>query len=113
MKRSLLAGFGFALALAVLSGCVPPQPAQIALVPEPVAVMPPASPPPVVLVPPPAAPMWVPTARHHTAAVAHTVIHRHWVRRYSVRTSYTSVWAPGCGSTTHPCDVEHIAVPIQ
>jgi hypothetical protein len=110
MKRHMVAGFGLALGLALLSGCAPPPP-DVQMVPVP---MPPAPLPPVALVPPPAAPVWVPAVRHHPVRVARPVAHRHWVRRYSsVRTYYTPAWTPRCGSSAHPCDVEHIAVPIQ
>ena len=65
------------------------------LVPKPAAA--PAAPPP----PPP--------AMQHQAMAAHHMTHRHWARRHwpvRLATSY-------CGTSDHPCSVQHIVVPID
>jgi len=111
MSRKLIAVFAPVVGLAMLAGCVPPPPPEVAVAPQPVAVA--AS--PVVLVPPPA-PVPVPVPRrHHAMRAAHPVTHHHRaVHHYrSVRTTYTTVWSPYCGSSAHPCTVEHTTAPIQ
>jgi hypothetical protein len=107
--RKIITGLGLAMSVITLSGCVsPPAPAPVAVaapLPPSVAGLP-AVGAPVALVPPPP----TPTIRHHSVRMAHPVIHHHVVHRYySARASYT----PQCGSTEHPCTVEHVTVPIR
>lgn len=110
MTRQIIAVFSPVVGLTMLAGCVAAPAPEIAVVPPPVAV----AAPPVVLVPTPE-PVPVHVVRHHYAArTVHPVVRHHAVRRYtSVRTTYTTVWSPGCGSSAHPCTVEHTTAPIQ
>ena len=50
-----------------------------------------------------------PPVKHHV--VLH--VRHHWVHRYVTRTVYRVAWLGGCGSVEHPCNVEHLTVPIQ
>jgi hypothetical protein len=52
----------------------------------------------------PAAVTCPPPVKHHVALRQH-----HWVHRYVTRVA----WTPACGSVAHPCNVEHLTVPIQ
>ena len=100
MKRYFLGCFGLAIGAAVLAGCAPVV----------VAIAPP--PPPAVAVA--AAPaVWVPSATHRAVTVRHVVTRRHWVSRgHSVGWYHSSV-VSGCGSDVHPCNPQHITVPIE
>ena len=116
MTRNFVSGMSLMIAIAALSGCVPPPvPPQIVAAPPPVAPTPVAlAARPIALVPP-AAPVAVPALRHHYRVhVAHPVVRRHWVRRsYAMRTYHASEWTPGCGGADRPCNVERVTVPIQ
>jgi hypothetical protein len=110
MKPSVLVGLAAAIGAIALSGCAPAPVAAVAPPPPPrtVFVMPPlvAVAVPVPLVPP-APPVW----HRHVARVTHPVMHHHWVHRYSsVQVRYTPT---GCGSSEHPCNVEHVTVPVE
>ena len=112
MKRNLPILLGLALGLPALTGCVAPAPAPVAAAPCPAVI----APPPVAAVIPPPTPVWTPPRRHIAVAVHpvhHVVVHRHWTHRYVSRVVYREAWAPGCGSTVHPCNVEHLSVPIK
>jgi hypothetical protein len=53
-----------------------------------------------------------PQARPHV--LHHHVVHHYVVHRYVSRTWYGAVWTPvGCGTTEHPCNVEHLTAPFQ
>ncbi len=115
MTYKILTSLGLALGFAALSGCAPPPPVVVApAAPPPVAMV--AFTPPQVLAPPP--PVWAPPVRHHyvmrrqtTVTVVHRVVRHYWVHRYyAMRTGY---WSPRCGSSVHPCSVEHQTVPIE
>ena len=105
--RKAIAGFGAAIGLAMLSGCVPPPP------PSPVVAV--APPPtvfaaaPVALVAEPPSPVRV---VHHHPAAAHPVVHDR-VPRYASHKRVLASGLPYCGSPQHPCNVEHVTVPIQ
>ncbi|HTW54014.1 MAG TPA: hypothetical protein VME45_19160 [Stellaceae bacterium] len=86
MKRHLPTGLALVLGFAALLGtAVPPALADG----------------PTVGCPPP--------VKHHV--VLH--VRHHWVHRYVTRTVYREVWLAGCGSTVHPCNVDHIVVPLD
>ena len=106
--RKAFTGLGAAVGLAVLSGCVPPAPPPspvVAVAPPPAVI----AAVPVAFVPEPLSPGRV---IHHHAAVARPAVHHH-VRRYVSHRRVFVSGLPYCGSTVHPCNVEHIAVPIQ
>lgn len=105
MKRNVPAFLGLALGLAALGGCIqtpPPAPCLAFTTPPP--------PPAAILVPP--APVWTPPPRHvvllHPVHRVVAVRHR-WVHKYVARVSP----GPYCGSVPHPCNVEHLTVPVQ
>jgi hypothetical protein len=103
MKRFAI--IGLAIGGAVLSGCVPPAPVAPPALP-PVAAAGPAPLPP---------PVWTPPVGHHVIRIVHPAHHR-WVHHYAGRGYHgyhASAWAQNCGSTAHPCNVEHVAVPTQ
>jgi len=84
MKRLVPAGLGLMLGLAVVLGFVP----RAALAAEPTVSCPPA-------------------ARLH-------MIHRQSVHHQIVRIWRREIWTPvGCGTTEHPCNVEHVTLPLQ
>jgi hypothetical protein len=114
MERRRLAGFGLALGLVALSGCVEaPAPGVVA-----VADLPPPTVAMVAVVPSPEAAVWVPPPRHHVAAVHHVatvhraVATRHWVRRYHHAQAYYAPRTPQCGSDVRPCNPEHVETPF-
>lgn len=100
------AGVGLGFILIVLSGCVSPPPSPAVSVAPPPSLIAVA---PVALVAEPSPPVRV---VHHRATIARPAVHHH-VRRYA---SHRRVLASGplyCGSAVRPCNVEHVAVPIQ
>ena len=125
MRRYFLTQVGLAIGIAALTGCKPqPQAAANVPAPRPVAVAaaspvevpPPVAPPaaaaqPVALAPP-AAPVSVPTVSHSPVTVVQRVVHRRWVHKYYAP-RYASAWMPQCGSDVHPCNVEHVVLPIK
>jgi hypothetical protein len=69
-----------------------------------------ATPPPVLIAPPPPAPI----VHRHVAHRAHSVVHHPVVHRhYAMRTRHVRIGTPMCGTTEHPCNVEHLTAPIQ
>jgi len=44
--------------------------------------------------------------------VKHLAVHHHWVHRFVARPVYAAL-GPACGSVVHPCNVDHLTVPIQ
>jgi len=107
MAMMKAAGIGLGFTLIVLSGCVPPPP------PLPVVAV--AAPPAVIAAVPVAfVPEPLPPARviHHHAAAVRPAVHHHAHRYVSHRRVFVS-GLPYCGSTMHPCNVEHVAVPIE
>jgi len=47
-------------------------------------------------------------------AVKLHVFHRHVMHHYVTRTWYREVWTPvGCGTTEHPCNVDHLTAAFQ
>jgi hypothetical protein len=101
--RNANIGLGAAIGLAMLSGCVPP--------PAPAAVVVAPPPPPIVSVPVALVPE-LPASVHHHMAGAHPAVHHH-VHRYVTRTRVLASRSPYCGSTAHPCNVEHVTAPVQ
>lgn len=99
--------FGIAIGFLTLSGCVPPAPAPVAVAPPAaVAVVPAAA--PVALVPTPAPPV-----HRHVAAVPHRhPAQRHHAAHAAREARYVPA-QPGCGTTAHPCNVEHTTAPVQ
>src|SRR5580704_17302533 len=97
MERRRLAGFGLALGLLALSGCVGAPPPQVALVPAPMAASAPVVLTPVPLALPPAEPDGVPVARHHAARIVHPVDRHRWVHRYVARAYFPPASTPQCG----------------
>ena len=84
MKSHLMTGIGLAVGIVALLGCAPSP----ALAAAPTVSCPPA-------------------AKPH-------VLRRHVVHHYVGRTWYREVWMPvGCGTTEHPCNVEHLTVPVE
>jgi hypothetical protein len=84
MKRLLPVTLGLMLGFIALLGYVP----RLALAAEPAVSCPPA-------------------AKLH-------VLRRHVVHHYVAHTGYREVWTPvGCGTTEHPCNIEHLTVPFE
>jgi hypothetical protein len=108
MKPSILAVSGAIIGAIALSACAPVAPvAPPAPTCAAFASPPPAAPPPAAFIPPP--------VHHHIARAAHPVAH-HATHRYVSVTRRTYRWraeTPGCGNTEHPCNLEHITVPIR
>jgi hypothetical protein len=108
MKSRLMAGISLAVGILALSGCAPPPAPQVAVAPAPapppVAVVASA---PVVLVPAP------PIVHRRVVHVARPVILHPPHRHYATRVYYAPIRAPGCGTTEHPCNVDHLTAPVQ
>jgi hypothetical protein len=84
MKRLLPVGLGLILGFVALLGGAPSP----VLAAEPTVSCPPAAKPHVL--------------RHH---VVHHYVARPWHRE---------IWTPvGCGTTEHPCNLEHLTVPLE
>ena len=49
-----------------------------------------------------------PPVKHHVAVRQH-----HWVRHYVSPAPYRVAFTPVCGSIEHPCNVDHLTVPVQ
>jgi hypothetical protein len=86
MKRHLPTGLALVLGFAALLGTAAPP----ALADGPTV----GCPPPV---------------KHHV--VLH--VRHHWVHHYVARPRYLVAWTPACGGSEHPCNVDHLTVPIQ
>jgi hypothetical protein len=129
MKRSIVIRFGIAAAgLALLTSCAD-TPGPTPILPPPVAE---AAPPPVevakvsVAVRPPPLPMAA--RRHPVTAVAASAppprvvhvakvrparfVYRH-PRRFVRVARFHPVAPPSCGSSDHPCNIEHVESPVR
>ncbi len=104
-----VAGTGLALALAALSGCVPPTAPVLAEAPAPAAA---AAPVALIPVPPPPAPVYHHAAARHTAVHHPVAQHRRVTHRYASRVRTSSQGVPFCG-VERPCNVEHVVVPVH
>jgi hypothetical protein len=51
-----------------------------------------------------------PPVKHRVAVRQHRWVH-HYV--YVARPRYLVAWTPACGGVEHPCNVDHLTVPIQ
>jgi hypothetical protein len=86
MKRLLPVSLGLVFGFVTLLGCT----TRPVLAAEPSVACPPARP----------------------RVVTHVLRH-HVVHHYVTRGWYREVRFPACGSTVNPCNVEHLAAPVQ
>lgn len=49
-----------------------------------------------------------PPVKHHVA-----VHHHRWGHRYIARPIYRQAWGRVCGSIDHPCNIDHLTIPVQ